>query len=803
MKGEEEEEKIFFVVKYRDENYMSTSPRHYRSPSRYYDQRFSPRCSDYTKDLRERDYRGSYDRETDGNIRDRNIRRSHSNSLIRNPYDIDRERDRQRDRERDRDRDRERDRERDRDRERERDNEYRHRSRSRRSRSRRYSLTRRGGSLDRNEKNKEKTPERRKDWDREKRHRSRSFDGEKDKQKYGKDRGRSKDYDRDEKRHERSRSKSKEKVRQEKERRSQSKDGKKISPVNEKSKVNEVDVRKRSTSSRRSLSKGKEENRNESGESKDSREKSKKNSESFDKDKFNIKSKDEALENQNDEKVKGSTPSHSPKVGDKEEEDKKDKKKEKEKKKKKKEKETEEERAARKKKKKEKKEEKKRKQELKLTSDSKDKDQEEEKKILDKNVKEKKPVETPVNASVPDNFVSSFKALPPEELEVKSNPTTRNFIFNRNDHTDVGKNVSATNEGHSTKSNESSNQKEASTASTTTTTAAATTTTTTTITTAPTTTSENYDNINKKISSNVPEGLEEDVNVEMQLHEYGGLLEESGDNNKKGILASVPEISKWELDDNQGGDNQSKSSTQETKSPEFPAKVTREVIKRAENAIFKKAVNAIREPSKKNFDKDEKKDRKIIVGAEKERGKNEQETDLKSKRIFLSREKDKYHRSALPKTKSEVKKTINSLQITIPLTHDGETAEREFVVEGDDGKNVTTTTTTTTSTTQRRENSSRSPPMMSRVPAKERLGSKIEKQVRHPSPHTVVRTGDKRNRHAEEEDSRSVVNLSSTIESMDAKRSSIDEAHFVPNYDESSDEVKDLDTSDDDQLIFI
>lgn len=88
----------------------------------------------------------------------------------------------------------------------------------------------------------------------------------------------------------------------------------------------------------------------------------------------------------------------------------------------------------------------------------------------------------------------------------------------------------------------------------------------------------------------------------MQLHEYGGLLEESGDNNKKGILASVPEISKWELDDNQGGDNQSKSSTQiETKSPEFPAKVTREVIKRAENAIFKKAVNAIREPSKKNF----------------------------------------------------------------------------------------------------------------------------------------------------------------------------------------------------------
>ena len=68
--------------------------------------------------------------------------------------------------------------------------------------------------------------------------------------------------------------------------------------------------------------------------------------------------------------------------------------------------------------------------------------------------------------------------------------------------------MSATNEGHSTKSNESSNQKEASTTLTTTATAATTTTTTTTITTAPTTTSENYDNINKKISSNVPEGLE-------------------------------------------------------------------------------------------------------------------------------------------------------------------------------------------------------------------------------------------------------------------------------------------------------
>lgn len=31
--------------------------------------------------------------------------------------------------------------------------------------------------------------------------------------------------------------------------------------------------------------------------------------------------------------------------------------------------------------------------------------------------------------------------------------------------------------------------------------------------------------------------------------------------------------------------------------------------------------------------------------------------------------------------------------------------------------------------------------------------------------------------------------LSSTVESIDSKRSTIDEAHFVPNYDESSDEV--------------
>lgn len=48
------------------------------------------------------------------------------------------------------------------------------------------------------------------------------------------------------------------------------------------------------------------------------------------------------------------------------------------------------------------------------------------------------------------------------------------------------------------------------------------------------------------------------------------------------------------------------------------------------------------------LDKEEKKDRKLTVGVEKDRGKEHNKSDQegdKSKRVFLSREKDKYHRS--------------------------------------------------------------------------------------------------------------------------------------------------------------
>lgn len=99
-----------------------------------------------------------------------------------------------------------------------------------------------------------------------------------------------------------------------------------------------------------------------------------------------------------------------------------------------------------------------------------------------------------------------------------------------------------------------------------------------------------------------PDASVEEDNVELQIHaSYESLLEDTGENQKKGILASVPEISKWELDENHVTDPHPKSSVTDAKSPEFPAKVTREVLKRAENAIFKKAVNAIREPPKKVF----------------------------------------------------------------------------------------------------------------------------------------------------------------------------------------------------------
>lgn len=67
---------------------------------------------------------------------------------------------------------------------------------------------------------------------------------------------------------------------------------------------------------------------------------------------------------------------------------------------------------------------------------------------------------------------------------------------------------------------------------------------------------------------------------------------------KTDILAPVPEISKWEVEDDSGVISPRDTNKLDAKSDKN-AKVTSEVLKRAENAIFAKAINAIRNPDVK------------------------------------------------------------------------------------------------------------------------------------------------------------------------------------------------------------
>lgn len=313
------------------------------------------------------------------------------------------------------------------------------------------------------------------------------------------------------------------------------------------------------------------------------------------------------------EKVKES----SPKVSEKEEkEKKKDKDKDKKKKKKEKEKETEEERAARKKRKREKKEEKKRKQEMKAS----------ESKIKTEEPAEEETKAEPAKAPEPaPNFVSTFKEVPAEEL--KSSPATGETKFDSSgDQTTLQDSTEDPNEeylepGEIIEPDETIEIKDDN--------------------------SEPERKLTTVISRDNSEAG--DDNVELEIHaSYESLLEEAGENQKKGILVQIPEKSKWELDEGQTGSDSNQKQKLNAVSPE--RKVTREVIKRAENAIFKRAVNAIREPTKKS-EKEEKKERKVIVAPEKDRRSREKEVEVeKVRRVYVqkeSKDKDKIHRSTV------------------------------------------------------------------------------------------------------------------------------------------------------------
>ncbi|VEN43520.1 unnamed protein product [Callosobruchus maculatus] len=105
---------------------------------------------------------------------------------------------------------------------------------------------------------------------------------------------------------------------------------------------------------------------------------------------------------------------------------------------------------------------------------------------------------------------------------------------------------------------------------------------------------ERVDNETMGLEEPMEEGeikeIEDEEKDVLELHTTDMDLKTEMDKND--ILAPVPEISKWEVDD-EGMMSPKDSCKSDTKSDKS-GKVTNEVLKRAENAIFAKAINAIR-----------------------------------------------------------------------------------------------------------------------------------------------------------------------------------------------------------------
>lgn len=164
------------------------------------------------------------------------------------------------------------------------------------------------------------------------------------------------------------------------------------------------------------------------------------------------------------------------------------------------------------------------------------------------------------------------------------------------------------------------------------------------------------------------------IELQANADELDLKLEVETNNQNKEMLAPLPELSKWEVDD----DNVEKSREPgEISSPEEDddgGKVTSDVIKRAENAIFAKAINSLRPIEIKKISSDRLK----LYGDEQSKG------------------------------------SMNNIQITVPVT---DTEQRSIEIN------------------EKKKRSSKTPPP--RLSVKERLGGKVE-DVRRPRDSRVV-----------------------------------------------------------------
>lgn len=194
-------------------------------------------------------------------------------------------------------------------------------------------------------------------------------------------------------------------------------------------------------------------------------------------------------------------------------------------------------------------------------------------------------------------------------------------------------------------------------------------------------------------------------------------VSESSEPKENVVLAPLPELSKWELDDELPGQEDKMSRDDPSHSSDQKI-VTSEVLKRAENAIFQKAINAIRpiDIAKKPVvpekvpekDKKEKRDTKDQTAKE----------DTIEEAITLSPEEGEIPR--------EARKVANSIQITIP-SHQPKAPERSVEV----AIAVKSTERDVTKIQSRSEKTKLSsvpviPSSPVRLSAKERLGAKVE-----------------------------------------------------------------------------
>ncbi|XP_017768418.1 PREDICTED: E3 ubiquitin-protein ligase RBBP6 isoform X2 [Nicrophorus vespilloides] len=139
---------------------------------------------------------------------------------------------------------------------------------------------------------------------------------------------------------------------------------------------------------------------------------------------------------------------------------------------------------------------------------------------------------------------------------------------------------------------------------------------------------ESYGKIDERSRSPVDRNRSPDHPVQLEMPKSPELLKESGDilelytgelksELDKEVLAPMPEKSKWELDDEPS--NALSELNSDSKSDKAN-KVTNEVLKRAENAIFAKAINAIRPIEIKKISMDRVK----LYSGEKEEKKEEE-----------------------------------------------------------------------------------------------------------------------------------------------------------------------------------